>query len=392
MPTTQWPTGRAPRATIEAQFGADRAELADWALRTGDPLADALVEEMHDRGMGASRRDLLRAAEHGLASVGAPGPALRAFFTHVEAAPAYVDDRLLDEGPLPFFTIELGLHIVALSAGSLVRVYQSPSIAYVLATTGRLVEGSERRLEETAKWVLEATLPGALRPGASGYVATLKVRLLHAHMRRLAREHSFDEAVHGTPINQVDLARTWMDFTLTSWTAHDTLGMDLRPGELEQLYRYWWYVAHLLGIDARLVEGITTHAAARRVDDLLQALTAAPTPDSATLANATLDSIGRMLQDQVGLPERAGLPLVRAISRKLQGAAMADQLKIPRSRAAEAAMPALVWTIRARRRHQRRTTRSWNAVVERNLTANRDALRESTDPAAYERGSTGTTD
>jgi hypothetical protein len=49
--------------------------------------------------------------------------------------------------------------------------------------------------------------------------------MMHAHMRRLARDRGFDETAHGVPINQVDLARTWMDFTLTSLTAEERLGL-----------------------------------------------------------------------------------------------------------------------------------------------------------------------
>jgi len=118
-------------------------------------------------------------------------------------------------------------HVVSLSAGALIRVYESPSISQVLATSGRLIEGADRRIRETGKWVSTVMLPGSLRPGGPGYVATLQVRMLHANMRRLARSRGFDEAAYGAPINQVDLARTWMDFTLTSLRAEETDG--LRP-------------------------------------------------------------------------------------------------------------------------------------------------------------------
>jgi len=87
----------------------------------------------------------------------------------------------------------------------------------VLTTTGRLIDGAQRRaFKKPAKWLMAQMLPGALRPGQPGYVATLQVRMLHAHMRRLARSRGYDEAAFGAPINQVDLARTWMDFTVTS--------------------------------------------------------------------------------------------------------------------------------------------------------------------------------
>ena len=50
--TSTWPTLRGTRAGIAAQFGAERTDLLDWALQTGDPLADAVVEAIHHDGTG----------------------------------------------------------------------------------------------------------------------------------------------------------------------------------------------------------------------------------------------------------------------------------------------------------------------------------------------------
>lgn len=208
-----WPTGRANRDTILAQFGEGRTNLMQWALNAGDPLADAVVAEMHELGMSRMRQLVTQGIHHGLTSLADPPPALAALLTQTKTTPDYVDDELLDELSLPFFSAPAPVHIVSLSAGALVRVYESPSIANVLTTTGRLLEGADRRLQETGNWLLQVMQPGSLRAGQAGYVATLEVRMLHAHMRKLATDRHFDVTRHGTPINQVDLGRTWMDFT-----------------------------------------------------------------------------------------------------------------------------------------------------------------------------------
>ena len=271
--TTTWPSGRSRHSAVLAQFGEGRADLMGWALTTGDPLADAVVTEMHEIGMARARPILARGISEGLDSLDAPPPAIAAFLTATETPPAYVDDTLLDSLSLPYFSSPTPVHIISLSAGALVRVYESPSIATVLATTGRLVDRAERRLVETGTWLTGAMLPGSLRRGERGYVDTLNVRMLHAHMRRLALDRGYDSSVDGVPVNQADLVRTWMDFTLTAYRAEELLGFDLTGPELAGLYRYWWYLGHLLGIDARLIEGIIDHDGARRVDDLVQAVT-----------------------------------------------------------------------------------------------------------------------
>ena len=218
-----WPTERGGYADLERRLGAERARLLHRALVAGDPLADAVADELHEHD-GSARADLARGIAHGLATVDNPLPATAALLEQTESLVAQADPDLLDRGSLPHFGPQGSVHMISLSAGALVRVYESPSIARVLAVTGRLIDGAERRIRETGVWQTEALLPGALRVGAPGYVATLQVRMLHARMRRLARSRGYAEARLGVPINQVDLVRTWLDFTLTSYRAESLMG------------------------------------------------------------------------------------------------------------------------------------------------------------------------
>jgi hypothetical protein len=48
----EWPSDRGSYTGIILQFGRTRADLLQWALGTADPLADAVVEEMHELGRG----------------------------------------------------------------------------------------------------------------------------------------------------------------------------------------------------------------------------------------------------------------------------------------------------------------------------------------------------
>ncbi|MDT7593543.1 MAG: hypothetical protein QOF38_4158 [Pseudonocardiales bacterium] len=378
-----WPRLRGRRSSIAAQFGEDRADLLHWALTTADPLADAVVEEIHERGRGV-RADLARGIADGLDSLADPSPAVAALLAQAESLPDYVDDKLLEEGPLPQYTMPNAVHAISLSAGALVRVYESPSIATVLALTGRLVDGAGRRLEETGKWVRTATLPGAMRRGADGYVATLQVRMLHAHMRRLARSRGYDEPAYGAPINQVDLARTWMDFTITSYRAEAVMGFDLNAAEQDSLYRYWWYIAHVLGVDARLVEGIANNDQAQRVDDLLQAVTGPPAPESSALAHATLTAIAGTLHEIVSVPEGMALRAMYALARLFHGNTTADELGLPRAAAAEHLLTPAFRAIRERRSRLRRNADAWHREQFAHLDEARTANSDTSEATGYE--------
>ena len=377
-----WPHARGTKSSLIAQFGTDRADLAGWALTTGDPLADAIVADIHD-GHPQVRHTVQLGIRNGLDSLVDPPDSVVALLTQTERLPEYADDDLLDHGSAPFYTMPPAVHLISLSAGALIRVYESPSIAAVLATTGRLVDGADRRIRETGKWVATAMLPGSLRVGQPGYVATLQVRVLHANMRRLVRSRGFDESAYGTPINQVDLARTWMDFTVTSLHAEEAMGFGLTTGEAATLYRYWWLLGHLLGIDVRLIEGISTNEQASRVDELLQAVTGPLIRESATLAEATLDSISGELHGALKLPETIGSKALGVLARRFHGDAIADELQIESSGAADAVISRAISVIRSRRLKERRDAGRWQRNQEKYLAESRAQLARA-DDAQYE--------
>lgn len=383
-----WPTERASHATVVAQFGESRADLMAWALTTGDPLADALVEEMRERGLPESRALLARGLQDGLASLTDPPPALAALLSQTETRPDYATDELIDSYSLPFFTSPAPVHIVSLSTGSLVRAYQSPSIARVLTTTGRLIEGAPRRIRETGTWLLSVMLPGSLRPGGTGYQATIQVRLLHAHMRRIAVERGYEPERFGAPINQVDIGRTWMDFTLISYAAEEEFGFGLTTREQDSLYRYWWYVGHLLGLDPRLVQGVTSNEAAKRVDDLFQTVTGPVNDESAVLAEATIASTTGTLKEVLNVPAGLARPVLNAITRRIHGPALAQDLRVPAEPAADLWLTPAVAAIRSRRDRRRGKADAWAADIDRNLSGARAQLEQPGDATAYQRGAT----
>ncbi|MEU8632572.1 oxygenase MpaB family protein [Amycolatopsis sp. NPDC048633] len=376
MTTTQtsagftWPAARSRRSTVEAQFGSTRADLIQSALTVGDPLADDVVTEIHEHGRDV-RVALNEGIEHGLDSLTDPPPAVAALLKHVEATPDYVDDALLDEASLPFFTKPAAVTAISLSAGALVRSYQSPSISTVLAMTGRLVEGAPRRLYETGQWLNAAMLPGAMRQGEHGYVSTLQVRILHAAMRRLAHNRGYDDVALGAPINQVDMARTWMDFTLTALTAEQLMGFDITTAEQNSFYRYWWYVGHVMGVEPLLVEGITSSEEAKRVDDLLQTVTGPLIPESTVLTEATLASLSNRLHTLLKLPEPITLVLLRSLTRRIHGLTLSQELSIPPTRLADKLLSAAVPIIAARRARLRANPDAWNAAMLKNIEVSR---------------------
>ncbi|WP_275006204.1 oxygenase MpaB family protein [Promicromonospora iranensis] len=267
----------------------DRVDLMLRALQAGDPLADAVIAEFDQLGRPA-RAALGRGLAEGRASVPDAPPAVAALLAHTEAVHGWVSAELLDEGDRTSLAVPPHWRSLAFVGGSLAHTYRSPAIARLLVGTGRLTTAAPRRLAETGLWNASVVLPRGLRHGAPGYVQTVQVRLLHARVRATATAHGWDAGQWGVPINQADVARTWLDFTVVPFTFLEGIGYRLTDEEQSRLYRYWWYVGHLLGLDEEFFLGIEDHQQAGELLDLLDSTSAAPDENSRALVAALFDA------------------------------------------------------------------------------------------------------
>lgn len=157
------------------------------------------------------------------------------------------------------------------------------------------------------------------------------MRLLLARMRTSALECGWDAAAWGVPISQADLARTWLGFTLVSFEALAAVGIAVSRDEERDLYAYWSYVAHLLGLDQSIHGEVADHAGARRLRDLLDSGTAAPDENVRALTSAMVDAQARAMAGAPGavLSEEQVRALVHSVLRSAFGDEPGERLGIP---------------------------------------------------------------
>ncbi|GAB2469161.1 oxygenase MpaB family protein [Promicromonospora xylanilytica] len=266
-----------------------RVDVLLRALQQGDPLADAAIVELDELGRTA-RGALQRGLADGRASVPDAPPAVDALLAQTESMPGWVSPDLLDEGDRTSLAVPPHWRGLAFAGGSLAHTYRNPAIARLLVGTGRLTSTAPRRLAETGLWNASVVLPGGLRRGAPGYVQTVQVRLLHARVRASAMAHGWDADRWGVPINQADVARTWLDFTVVPFTFLEGVGYRLTDQEQSSLYRYWWYVGHLLGLDEEFFLAVEDHEQAGELLDLVDSTSDAPDENSRALVGALFDA------------------------------------------------------------------------------------------------------
>lgn len=224
-----------------ARFGDRVDRLAPFLLRT-DPLADDAVEAMSTLGPGAGFALLERILARGISDVPEAPAALRAFFAEGARVPAWVDWATVDRGGDVLLRAGI-LGGLVLGAMSLPLGYASPGGNKPLVFSGRLTEQAPRRLGETSRFVQAVSQPGGMRPGGDGLKITLKVRIMHAHVRRmLLRSGRWDTATWGAPINQHDMAATTLLFSLVVLEGLRRFGFALEPEEAERYMHLWRYV------------------------------------------------------------------------------------------------------------------------------------------------------
>jgi hypothetical protein len=367
-----------PIRTVDMPAGS--GDLDHWRA-IGDPLADAVIAELaaHD---DSARRNLDLGLSAGLSAVKDPLPALRAFLEACEAA-GNDDLSAMRRGSDAYLSIGATWIALSLGPGSLTHTYSAPSIARVLADTGNLTRMAARRLLETGSWNTTSVVPGALQVGAAGYVHNLQVRLLHARVRHALIRRGWDDAA-SLPINQLELARTWLDFTFIPFQALDRLGIRFTQAELRDLYCLWHRIAALIGVAPELYRAVVDQVSGAH---LLSAIDAhAPLPDEASrqLTAAMLGAVATLLAPRLRVGRATSLGLARAILRRLHGDTLADQLGVPRSPVA-LALPAIILANRLARRHMRRSPARRAEVIAETLAAFDEANRDLAGKTTYQR-------
>jgi hypothetical protein len=165
-----------------------------------------------------------------------------------------------------------------------------------------------------------------LRRDAEGFAITVKVRLMHAQVRRLLwRSGRWNGDDWGTPINQVYMAGTNLALSAILLEGLERLGARFSHDEGEALLHLWRYSGYLTGVHPELL--CSTRGDARWLGELIFDSQAVPDDDSRALVNALMSSSFLPWLDGYGWWKSAAYGLSRA----LIGDRLADALGYPKT-------------------------------------------------------------
>ncbi len=317
--------------------GYDKARLLNKRLADnyvrhtviGDPLADAAVEALAQYDQQEAHRVIAAGMEQRDDVLSAAPPAVQEFFAKVSPPPPWLDLRALVPGMRAYHQYSdlfIAVHVTAVLVSGF-----STMISKSFFRTGRLTDYGVRRLQQNNRHLIEICLPGGLERQGDGWKLSVRIRLVHAQIRRLLRQPGeWDEHRDGVPVSAAHMAFASAAFSSLLVDQVRRVGARISQEEAESFVQIWRYVAWLFGVPETILF--------RDFDDGLElcriGFLCEPEPDeeSVLMANALINSAPLITGATDPEKRQAVAKFVYRVSRALVGDDLADKLRFPPQR------------------------------------------------------------
>ena len=253
---------------------------------------------------------------------------MKKLWDQVNTVPDWVDWEQIQRGQDTFYRYGAAA-ITGLAFQSLLGGMGAARVTETLARTGGFSPKVARgRLCETTQHILQCTKDlQSMQPGGDGWISTIRVRFLHAAVRRrilkLAKDRPeyYDVKAFGIPINDLDAIGTISVFSGTLiWMSFPRQGIYMRKQETEDYVALWRYIAWVIGCPT---EHFASAAKAKAIMESLFENEVQPNEMGALLANNIIKSI------ENEPPTYESADMLCASARWLNGNQLSDALKVP---------------------------------------------------------------
>ena len=305
-------------------------ELADkYVAHTviGDPDADALVAELAPLGPQRSSR-LINAAMtmKDMATLIDAPPILMDFFEKAAHPPDWVDLDEFHPG-VRMFHRNSQLILGAFVGGVLVEGF-STNISKSFFITGRLRDQGVRRLQQNNRHIIEIFFPNGLAIDGDGWRLSVRIRLVHAQVRRLLRNSvEWDTDAWGIPLSSAHMGYSVAAFSARLLKHMKSLGAAFNDEERESFMAVWRYTGYLMGIPETIL--YQNEQDALELFEIARMCEPPPDFESIAMANALVNSAPKVIGIDDTQERQQLAKYVYSVSRTLIGNRLADELKYP---------------------------------------------------------------
>ena len=292
----------------------------------GDPVADAMVET-HSAMPRTEGYRLIGAGinQNAEALLYAPQE-VREFFDAIDQPPDWLPQT---DFALGILSIHRGSDLImqAPVGGSPIEGFSS-NIARSFDITGLLRGQGVRRLEQNNRHMLEIFLPGGLERYGDGWKLSVRIRIVHAQVRRLLnRSEEWDVDSWCVPISAAHLGLASATFSGRLLRHAEKLGVPFSHEERESFMHICRYTMHLMGIPPTIFW--SDQEEALKLFEVGIACEPPPGMDSIIMAHELIEAIPLVLGIENEKERKNLLKLAFLVSRALIGNEMADDLKYP---------------------------------------------------------------
>ena len=298
----------------------------------GDPEADDVVDALASFDQREAHRFIQAGMEQDSKALADAPLALREFFERIETPPPWFDPDSVHAGCRAFHEYS-DLFIPAFFVVTLQNAATLISKAFYMTGRVKTTHGL-RRIRQNTRHFIEIMLPGALERHGEGWKLSVRIRLVHAQVRRLLRATgNWDEAEFGVPLSAAHMALSSANFSATMLWQAERLGA--RPGAESRasFMRIWRYASWLIGSpEPLLFEGDESRTA--ELHRIATACEPPPGDESAVIANALVNAVPQVAGVVDPVEQRKMALHVFRVSRALLGNEVADRLRFPRQQTA----------------------------------------------------------
>jgi len=319
------------------QPGYDKARVLNDRLadnyvrhtRIDDPLADAAAKALAPFGPQEAHRVIAAGMEQRDDVLSTAPTAVQEFFAKVSEPPPWLDLQALAPGMRVYHQYS-DLFIAVHVTGVLVSGF-STMISKSFFRTGRLTEYGVRRLQQNNRHLIEICLPGGLDRDGDGWKLSVRIRLVHAQIRRLLRQPGeWDERNDGVPLSAAHMAFASAAFSSLLVDQVRRVGARISEEEAESFVQIWRYVAWLFGVpESILFRDFDEGLELCRIGFLCEP---EPSEEAVLMANALINSAPLITGATASEKRQAMAKFVYRVSRALVGDELADQLRFPPQR------------------------------------------------------------
>ena len=206
----------------------------------------------------------------------------------------------------------------------------STLISKSFVQTGRIFDNGVWRLKRNNRHQMEIFFPGGLERYGEGWKLSVRIRFVHAQVRRLlGKTEEWEHDAWGVPISAAHLGYSVACFAARTVKHTEALGARYSTEERAGFHEVWRYAGYLMGIPESILFTDEDHALhLYRIGSICEP---PPTQEAILMTNALINSAPLVANiDDPVEREKLVTNVIYPISRALIGNKLADELKFPR--------------------------------------------------------------